>query len=236
MPRPAVTRAEWLSARMELLEKEKALTRARDDLAAARRALPRVAVSADCSFTGPDGPESLSDLFGPHSQLVVYHFMYGPDLTAGCVNCSFWMDSLDGTAPHLAARDVALVLVSAAPYPQLAAYRARMGWQLRWVSSAGSSFNRDMGVQFTAEEVASGTATYNYRASGFPSTEAPGLSVFQKDPDGTIHHTYSAFGRGLDGLNAAYQMLDLVPKGRDEAALPYPMAWVRRHDAYDAPA
>lgn len=230
-----VSRAEWRDARLALLQKEKALTRARDELAAARRALPRVRVDAAYGFDGENGPETLADLFGSRSQLAVYHFMFGPGWDAGCPMCSFWADNLAGLAPHLAARDVALVLVSAAPFYALDAYRRRMGWELKWVSSGGTAFNHDFGVSFTPEELETGDFEYNWKRSGFSGPEAPGFSAFQKDPDGTVYHTYSAYARGLEPLNAAYGLLDLMPKGRDEGDLPFSMAWVRRRDEYGAP-
>ncbi len=234
MPQDTVSREAWRAARMALLEQEKELTRARDALAEARRALPQVRIETEYGFDTPRGRQSLAALFGPHSQLVIYHFMFGPDWDEGCTTCSFWADNFDGIAPHLAARDVAFTMVSAAPLARLLAYRDRMGWRFDWVSSQGTSFNRDMGVAFTPDEVAARSGVYNYRDTGFPATEAPGLSVFRKDADGQVYHTYSVYGRGLDGLNGAYQILDLVPKGRDEDALPFTMAWLRRRDQYVA--
>ena len=234
MPRETVDRETWLAASKELLKREKALTRERDLLAEARRALPRVRVEADYGFEGPEGALSMADLFAGRSQLAVYHFMFAPDWEAGCPICSFWADSLNGLAPHLAARDVSLVMVSNAPVAALESYRARMGWALRWVSAEGSSFGHDMGVSFTPDELARGDYSYNYRKRGFSGPEAPGFSAFERDADGAIHHTYSVYARGLDGFNAAYQLLDLMPKGRDEAGLPFSMAWLRRHDEYAA--
>lgn len=230
--REAASREDWRDARLRLLEEEKALTRARDRLAEARRALPALRITKDYRFTGPEGELTLPDLFTGRSQLVVYHFMFGPDWEAGCPICSFWADTLDGLVPHLAARDTALTLVSRAPYDRLAAYRRRMGWDIPWVSSLGSDFNHDMGVSFTDEDLARGEQVYNYRKGGFEGSEAPGLSVFRRE-GATVWHTYSVYARGLDGFNAAYQLLDLTPKGRDEDALPFPMAWLRRHDEYD---
>lgn len=232
MSAKAVTRAEWLAARTDLLAEEKALTRAHDALAEKRRKLPRLRVETEYAFTGPNGRESLSDLFGPQSKLAVYHFMFGPDWQEGCPSCSFWADNFNGIDAHLAARDVRLVMVSAAPFETLDAYRRRMGWTFKWVSSEGTGFNRDMGVAFTPEEVAAGDAFYNFRNGGFPASEAPGLSFFQKDPDGGLYHTFSVYGRGLEGLNGAYQILHLAPKGRDEDDLPFTMAWLRRRDQY----
>jgi predicted dithiol-disulfide oxidoreductase (DUF899 family) len=226
-----VSRENWLAARKALLVKEKELTRQRDRLSAERRALPWVRVDKDYVFEGSEGKETLSDLFAGSSQLLVYHFMFGPDWGEGCPSCSFWADNYDGIAVHLKHRDVQLAAVSRAPIGKLEAYRRRMGWSFKWVSSLGSDFNHDYHVSFAPEEKAD--AYYNYRHGGFSGTEAPGVSVFLKEEDGTIFHTYSCYARGLDTLNSAYQLLDLVPKGRDEAGLPHPMAWVRRHDRYE---
>lgn len=230
------TREDWLTARIALLEREKAHMKAGDELAAARRALPRVKVGKDYRFQTETGPASLGDLFGGHGQLAVYHFMFGPDWEAGCPSCSFWIDNLNGIGPHLAQRDVRLVLISHAPLDKLLAYRKRMGWQLPWVSSHGSDFNRDWNVSFTPEEIESKDFTYNYRKGAFGVTEAPGFSAFVRDDDGTVYHTYSTFARGLEHFNGAYQLLDLMPRGRDEGALPYAQAWVKRRDEYEIAA
>ena len=229
----ATDHTPWRAARLELLEREKAHMRERDALARARRALPRVRIDTDYRFTENMRDIGLADLFGPHSQLAVYHFMFGTDWEAGCPSCSFWIDNLNGIDTHLAHRDTALVLVSSADWDRLDAYRRRMGWSVRWVSSQGSAFNRDFGVTFTAEEIEAGTHEYNFRRNGFSGQEAPGFSTFQRDQDGTIHHCYSTYGRGLDSINGAYQLLDLMPKGRDEDALPFTMAWLRRRDEYE---
>ena len=225
-----VSRDEWLAARTALLAQEKEFTRARDRLSEERRKLPWVIVDKHYVFDGPDGKETLSDLFAGRNQLLVYHFMFGPDWTEGCPSCSFWADSYNGIVAHLSHRDVSLVAISRAPLEKLEAYKARLGWSFRWVSSYGNDFNRDYQVSFTPDEQKS--AVYNYQPNGFGSSEAPGVSVFVKGEDGRIFHTYSCYARGLDALNSAYQLLDLVPKGRDEQGLPYPMAWVRRHDKY----
>jgi len=227
-----VSRDEWLAARRELLEREKALQRERDALAAARRELPWVRVDRAYVFDGSAGKESLADLFAGRSQLLVYHFMFPPSWEAGCKSCSFWADGYAGVVEHLAHRDVRLVVVSKASLAQIDAFRRRMGWSFHWLSSAGNDFNRDFGVSFTPEEIASGRPVYNFGTSPFGVEEAPGVSVFYKDEAGEVFHTYSCYSRGLDTLNTAYQHLDLVPKGRDEGALAYPMAWVRLHDAY----
>jgi predicted dithiol-disulfide oxidoreductase (DUF899 family) len=227
-----VSAEEWLSARKGLLAKEKELTRLRDDLSRQRRELPWVKVEKQYVFDGPNGKETLSDLFAGRSQLIVDHFMFGADWQEGCPSCSFWADTYDGIVVHLEHRDTSFVVVSTAPLNKLEAYRKRMGWSFKWVSSLNNDFNRDYHVSFTPEEQK--TAVYNYRAGGFGSSEAPGISVFAKDAAGDIFHTYSCYARGLDPLNGAYQLIDLLPKGRDEEGLPHPMAWVRRHDRYDS--
>lgn len=227
-----VSRAEWRIAREELLAREKDLNRRRDELARQRQALPWVRIDEPYVFDTPDGALTLSELFGTRSQLIVYHFMFGPDWEEGCPSCSFWMDGFDGLDVHLAHRDVALVAISRAPLEKLDAYRDRMGWQFRWVSSQRCAFNVDFGVSFTEEQQSNG-AEYNFAPIAEPRDELPGLSVFAKDAAGAVYHTYSSYARGLDPLNGAYQLLDLVPKGRDEQNLPWPMAWLRRHDAYD---
>ena len=226
------SRDDWMTARLELLEREKAHLRESDELARARRALPRVKIDADYRFTGPDGEETLGELFAGRGQLAVYHFMFGADWEEGCPSCSFWGDGLNGLEVHLAARDVTLVLASTAPYEVLEAYRQRMGWTLKWVSSAGSSFNADFGVSFTPEELEAGTQVYNYRKQGFSGSEAPGFSSFSRGEDGDVYHHYSTYARGLESFNAAYRLLDLMPKGRDEDALSFTMSWLRRRDAY----
>ena len=227
-----VSGTEWLAARKALLAKEKELTRLRDDLSRQRRELPWVKVEKTYVFDGPSGKETLSDLFAGRSQLIVDHFMFGADWQEGCPSCSFWADTYDGVVVHLEQRDASFVVVSRAPLDKLEAYRKRMGWSLKWVSSLNNDFNRDYHVSFTPAE--QNTAVYNYRADGFGSSEAPGVSVFAKDAAGSIFHTYSCYARGLDPLNGAYQLIDLLPKGRDEEGLAHPMAWVRRHDRYDS--
>ncbi len=231
MPSMIVSQVEWLTARKALLAKEKALTRAREELAEARRDLPWVKIDKVYRFTGSSGVMSLDDLFAGRSQLLVYHFMYPESWQAGCKSCSFWADGYDGVVAHLAQRDLSLVAVSIAPFPMLAAFRERMGWSFEWVSSSGSDFNRDFGVSFTADEIASRAPLYNFGSQPFGVEEAPGISVFARR-DGGIFHTYSCYSRGLDWLNPAYQLLDLVPKGRDEAGLTHPMAWVKLRDQY----
>jgi predicted dithiol-disulfide oxidoreductase (DUF899 family) len=231
-PHQVVTQTEWLAARKAYLAIEKKFTAARDELSRQRRALPWVQLDTSYVFEGPNGKETLAELFGGASQLIVYHFMFGPDWEQGCPSCSLLADHFDGSVAHLAQRDATLLVVSRAPWPRIEAFRRRMGWQFKWVSSYGSAFNRDFNVSFTPDEVASGKAHYNYTDRGFSREEAPGVSVFCRNGAGTIFHTYSAYARGLDLLIGAYNFLDLTPKGRDEAGLPWTMAWVRHHDRY----
>jgi len=223
---------QWLLARKELLEKEKAFTRARDELSEARRALPWERVEKQYVFEGPSGPESLLDLFAGRSQLVVYHFMFGPNAEVGCKSCSFWADNFNGAVPHLAARDVTLVAVSRAPLSKLDAFKKRLGWSFKWLSSGKNEFNFDLGVAFREEDRAAATMTYNYAPLAKGPSDLHGISVFFKDASGAIFHTYSTYGRGLDMLNGTYHYLDLVPKGRDEAGLSSPNAWLKLHDEY----
>ena len=227
-----VSRDEWLAARKELLSKEKDFTRQRDALSAARRELPWVRVEKEYVFDTPSGKRTLADLFNGKSQLIVYHFMFGPSWEEGCPSCSLLADHFDGTVVHLAQRNVTLQVVSRAPLPQIEAFQKRMGWRFPWVSSYGTDFNYDYHVSFTKDEKASGKVFYNYAQTEFPSEEGPGASVFYKDAAGSVFHTYSTYGRGLDILIGAYNFLDLAPKGRDEDGLKFTMAWVRHHDKY----
>jgi predicted dithiol-disulfide oxidoreductase (DUF899 family) len=221
---PAVaSRDEWLSARLALLAAEKDLSRRHDELSRQRRALPWVPVDADYRFETSAGTRSLTDLFDGRTQLLVYHFMFGPDWDEGCPSCSFWADNFNGIDVHLAHRDVTFLAVSRAPLQRLQQYRERMGWTFDWVSSFGTTFNEDFGV--------TNAATYNYAPVEQPAEEMPGLSAFALR-DGDVYHTYSCYSRGLDAFNGAYQLLDLAPKGRDEDELEWPMAWLHRHDAY----
>lgn len=222
---------QWLAARLELMAKEKQLTRVRDELAAMRRAMPRRKIERDYTFSTPSGPARLADLFGGHSQLLVYHFMFGPDWETGCPSCSFWADHFDAMVPHLAQRDVAFAVVSRAPLATLTAFAERMGWKFSWVSSAQTEFNHDFAVSFSPEEVDSKALVYNFGTQPAHGQELPGASAFIKE-DGDVFHSYSTYTRGLDALNGTYQWLDLAPKGRDESELPWPMAWVKRHDEY----
>ena len=228
-----VSREEWLAARKQLLAKEKKLTRERDALAAERRQLPWVKVEKNYLFDSPDGKKTLADLFGGKSQLIVYHFMFGPDWKEGCPSCSFNMDHTDGALVHLAQRDVAFAAVSRAPISKIEAFKERMGWRFQWVSSYQTDFNYDYRASFTAEEIAKGKVEYNFDFAAFPSAEAPGISVFYKDKDDQIFHTYSAYARGSENTINTYNYLDLVPKGRDEDGLPFTMSWLRHHDRYD---
>jgi predicted dithiol-disulfide oxidoreductase (DUF899 family) len=244
------TRDEWLAARLELLDAEKELTRRSDELAKLRRELPWVRMDKDYRFETDDGTASLADLFQGRSQLLVYHFMFGPDYTAGCPSCSAIADGFDGSVVHLANHDVTLCVVSRAPLPKLQEFKRRMGWSFPWASSFGSDFNYDFGVAHTEQDWDSGTANYNFRETDFRSwadeipalaqiaanvgtdwptysREAPGLSAFVLE-DGVVYHSYSAYQRGLDGLWGMYQWLDRAPLGRNESGI-----WWRRHDEYD---
>lgn len=236
-----VSRQEWRKARKELLAKEKKLTHDRDAVAAARRALPWVKIEKDYVFDSPTGKRTLQDLFDGRSQLILYHFMFGPDWQEGCPSCSFLMDHTDPTLVHLAQRDVSFAAVSRAPISKIAAFKKRMGWRFNWVSSFGTDFNYDFHASFTPQQKAKGKVEYNFDLMEFPSDEAPGISVFYRvtDPEmkdgeaGKIFHTYSSYARGTETGVSTYSYLDLVPKGRDENHLPFTMAWVRHHDRYE---
>jgi predicted dithiol-disulfide oxidoreductase (DUF899 family) len=233
-----VCREEWTAARKALLAKEKEFTRLRDKLSAERRELPWVKVDKDYLFETLDGRKSLADLFGGCSQLIIYHFMFGPDWEEGCPGCSFLADHIDGANLHLPHHDVSVVVVSRAPPEKLEAYRRRMGWHFPWVSSLKSDFNSDYQVSFTKRDLARGETYYNYeRREEQTEGEAPGISVFYKDERGEIFHTYSSYGRGGDLLIGAYNYLDLTPMGRNETGPERNMGdWMRRHDDYDADA
>ena len=233
---PSIVSAEkWLAARQELLREEKEFTKLRDRLAARRRELPWVKVDKPYFFESPAGPVSLGDLFQARSQLIVYHFMFGPGWEEGCKSCSYVSDHLAPAVVHLQARDVAFAAVSRAPLGEIAPFKERMGWAFNWVSSHGNDFNRDYHVSFTVEELARGKVYYNYGMTDFPAEEAPGLSVFAREANGEVYHTYSTYSRGLDQLVGTYTLLDLVPKGRDEDS-EATMSWVRHHDRYDQAA
>jgi predicted dithiol-disulfide oxidoreductase (DUF899 family) len=228
---PVVSRSDWLAARKALLQREKDFTRQRDALSAERRALPWVKIEKRYLFEGPNGQEMLADLFGGRSQLAVYHFMLGPQWQEGCKSCSFWADNFDGIDVHLRHRDLTLAAISSAPLAKIEDFKRRMGWRFKWVSSAGSDFNRDFNVSFTPDEL-KGEVFYNFERRKFPADEAPGMSLFAREGD-QVFHTYSCYSRGLDMINGAYHILDLAPKGRDEASLPYTMSWLRHHDKYE---
>jgi len=228
-----VSEAEWLVARKDLLTREKEFSRQRDALSAARRKLPMVKIEKEYVFEGSNGKETLADLFEGRSQLMVYHFMFGPGWEEGCKSCSYLADHFDGANWHLPHRDVTLVVISRAPLSELQAYKKRMGWRFKWLSSHGNDFNFDYRVSFTKEDEKKNKIYYNYTEGEFMMDELPGLSVFYKDEDGAIFHTYSTYSRGLDILVGTYNFLDLVPKGRDENP-DSTMDWVRRHDQYHA--
>jgi predicted dithiol-disulfide oxidoreductase (DUF899 family) len=228
-----VSREEWLAARKAHLKNEKALTRLRDLVAAERRTLPWTKVEKDYVFEGPDGKKTLADLFDGRSQLIVYHFMWRWDIDSGCPSCSFLADHFDGANLHLAHHDVGLVVITRGPVAKFGPYVKRMGWKFPWVSSYGNDFNFDYRVSFTKDDLATGKIAYNFDIIGDPKyqwDELPGLSVFYKDENGDVFHTYSTYARGLDILVGAHNFLDLTPKGRNEVEI---MDWVRRHDEYE---
>jgi predicted dithiol-disulfide oxidoreductase (DUF899 family) len=232
-PHTIVSHDDWIAARKAYLIEEKAFTRARDALARKRRELPWERVDKQYAFDGPSGKETLADLFGGKSQLIVYHFMLGPGWEAGCPSCSYLADHFDGSVVHLAQRDVSFAVISRAPLAEIEKFKKRMGWRFKWLSSFGSDFNADYQVSASAQEKAGGKAMYNYEiVDKFPSEERPGASVFYRNAAGEVFHTYSTYGRGLDILIGAYNFLDLAPKGRDEDGLAWSMAWVRHHDRY----
>ena len=231
-----VSREEWLAARKAHLANEKQLTRLRDKLSAERRELPWVKVDKDYVFDGPNGKETLSDLFAGRSQLIVKHFMLGPDWQEGCVGCSFGADQLEGSLVHLINHDVMLVAISRAPYPKIAAFHKRMGWPFKWVSSNGNDFNFDYHVSFTEADKARGKAFYNFEEQSYMSDELPGFSVFTKDESGQIFHTYSVFARGTEDVGTVYGFLDITPKGRNEPPGTNLSHWVRHHDKYEEKA
>lgn len=232
---PVVYREEWLAARKALLTREKELTRLRDELNAKRRALPWVKVEKEYTFDTIEGRRSLVELFEGRSQLIVHHFMFGPGWSAGCVGCSFTADHIEGTRVHLEHHDVSLVRVSRAPLAEIDAYRKRMGWQVKWISSHGSDFNYDYQVSFTPEAIARGAVTYNYAIANVSIEDLSGLSVFYRDANGDIFHTYSTYGRGDELVDSTYMLLDMTPKGRNETGPHHNlMDWVKRHDEYES--
>lgn len=232
MRNQVVSHEDWLKARMELLAEEKAFTRQREALTRRRMAMPWERVEKSYAFEGPKGRLTLEDLFDGRSQLLVYHFMLGPDWQEGCKSCSFWADNFEGIPIHLAHRDVTFTAISRAPLAEIEAYRRRMGWSFPWVSSNGSAFNFDYQASATPEELAAGRAYYNYEIRPNTVSEMVGVSVFYRSGPGEVYHTYSCYGRGVEMVNGAYHFLDLVPKGRDEDGLRFSMEWVRRHDQY----
>jgi predicted dithiol-disulfide oxidoreductase (DUF899 family) len=225
-----VSADRWLAERKTLLAREKELVRLSDAVARERRALPWERVEKNYVFDAPEGRCSLADLFDGRRQLLVQHFMFGPGWEQGCPSCSFMADHADGMTVHLEHRDVSFAAISRAPLAEIARFKERMGWQFDWVSSAGSDFNRDFHVSFAPEDRVDDSVYYNYGLMRFPSTEAPGVSVFYRDDAGEVFHTYSTFGRGVEVMMGTYRMLDLVPKGRDEND---GARWVRHHDRYE---
>ncbi len=225
-----VSESEWVEARKRLLAREKELTHLQEKVAEERRALPWVKVTKNYVFDTPEGKKTLSDLFGGNSQLIVYHFMFAPDWKEGCVGCSFLSDHVDGANQHLKQHDVTYVAASRAPLEKLLAYRKRMGWKFPWVSSEGSDFNYDYGVSFRKEDLAKGEVTYNFETIKNTMEDLHGTSVFIKDADGTIYHTYSSYARGDERTLATYAWLDITPNGRNETT---GMSWIKRHDQYD---
>lgn len=230
---PVVSRDEWVAERKKLLAREKELTRLSDQIARERRALPWVHVDKNYVFDTLEGPRKLADLFEGRRQLLVQHFMFAPGWEQGCKSCSYMADHNDGANLHLAQRDVTLLAISRAPLADIEKFRQRMGWKFKWVSSYGTDFNHDFGVNFTQDEMSSGKVDYNYIKQPFPHEEAPGISAFYQDDTGKVFHTYSRYGRGVEVMMHTYALLELMPKGRDEDALEYPMAWVRHHDRYE---
>ncbi|MBO6893800.1 MAG: DUF899 domain-containing protein [Roseibium sp.] len=234
MTKPAIVdREDWLRARLDLLEREKEHTHLKDEISAARRALPWVRLTKSYIFQTETGPQGLSDLFGPYSQLITYHFMFGPNWEEGCKSCSFWADSYEGLSSHFAARDIAFTAVSSAPLDRLLEFRRRMGWTFNWVSSHQNGFNHDFDVGFDETRPKDRSRAYNFgmMPDAFMD-EMHGTSVFAKDENDDVFHTYSMYGRGLDATNAAYAYIDLTPKGRNEPPEGNPMEWVRHHDRY----
>ena len=227
----------WRERRKQLLRQEKELTRMRDEIARQRRELPWEEVTKTYVFDSREGKQTLDQLFGGKSQLIVYHFMFGPGWKEGCVGCSFLADHMDGALQHVQQKDIAFVAVSRAPYAEIEAFQKRMGWNFRWVSSNGSDFNYDYQVSFTPEEVASGSIDYNYdhRSGAFLSKDMSGTSVFYKNADGKLFHTYSSYARAGEELLGSYSLIDLTPKGREENGPTFTLGdWVRHHDRYQA--
>ena len=228
-----VSREEWIAARKELLSKEKELTLLQDEVSGRRREMPWMRLDKEYVFDTPDGKKTLAELFDGRSQLVVYHFMFGPGWKAGCVGCSFFSDHVDGPNQHLAHHDVTFVAVSRAPLAELEAYKKRMGWRFNWISSGASEFNYDFHVSFTKEDMAKGKVYYNFEMTDATTEELHGTSVFFKDDDGNVFHTYSSYARGDERGISTYMFLDLTPKGRNEGPKGNLTGWVKRHDEYE---
>ena len=229
--RKVVSPKSWLTARKKLLVEEKKFSKLRDKLNRQRRRLPWVKIEKPYIFNGPNGKVALADLFSGKSQLIIYHFMFGPGWGDGCPHCSFWADHFDSVNPHIGARDTALAVVSRAPWKEIEPFKKRMGWQFKWVSSFETDFNFDLNVSFTPEQRKSGKAIYNYRPLDMDIDEREGVSAFYRDKNGDIYHTYSSYERGIDLMNTTYNFLDLTAKGRDENP-EHTQDWVRYHDEY----
>ncbi|GEP45309.1 DUF899 domain-containing protein [Brevifollis gellanilyticus] len=234
-PHSVVSQEEWQNAAKALLAKEKEHSRKGDEIARQRRELPWVKITQNYVFESTEGKVSLADLFDGRSQLFVYHFMFGPDWEEGCTGCSFLCDHVDGARQHFEHHDLSFVAVSRGPLEKLQEYRKRMGWKFRWVSSANTDFNYDFNVSFPAERVKDGKITYNLETidAGEDTEELPGMSIFYKDENGEVYHTYSSFGRGGEAILGAYSFIDMTPKGRQENKNGNLMDWVKRHDRYE---
>jgi predicted dithiol-disulfide oxidoreductase (DUF899 family) len=231
--RKVISQNEWLAARKKLLAKEKKFSKLRDALTEERRKLPWVKIEKEYVFDGPNGKVALGDLFCGKSQLIVYHFMFSPDWDEGCEHCSFWADHFDSVNLHIGARETAFAVVSRAPLKKIQPFKKRMGWKFCWVSSFGTDFNFDFNVSFTPEQRKNGTAIYNYAPFDMDIDEREGASVFYRDRNGDVYHTYSTYERGIDLMNTTYNFLDLTAKGRDENP-DATQDWVRYHDEYNS--
>jgi predicted dithiol-disulfide oxidoreductase (DUF899 family) len=232
---PVVSHDEWVKARAKFLQEEKKFTKLRDELNERRRELPWEKVEKAYSFDGPDGKETLSDLFGGKGQLIFWHFMYGPDWKEGCSHCSCWADTFNAVAVHLRARDTIMAAVSMAPLTKIEAFKKRMGWTFKWVSAANTDFNYDFQASATPEELKAGKVLYNYREIKPFSDQLHGCSAFIKDDKGDVYHTYSTYARGVEALNGAFHYLDITAKGRDEDWSKGDTShWIRHHDKYES--
>lgn len=229
--RKVVSEKEWIVARKKLLVKEKKFSKLRDELNLQRRRLPWVKIEKDYIFQGPKGKVSLADLFGKKSQLIVYHFMFGPGWGEGCPHCSFWADHYDSVNLHIGQRDTTLAVVSRAPWKEIAPFKKRMGWKFHWVSASNTSFNFDLNISFTPQQIKNRTAIYNFAPLDMKIDEREGVSAFYKDKDGQIYRTYSAYARGIDLMNTTYNFIDLTAKGRDEKP-GQAQDWVKYKDRY----